>query len=320
MQSRRGPTATRVCEIGGQTEGKPTCAARSEVPSNTDPLRPAVAVKVENDPAARPQSGLEEADVVFEEIVEGGITRFMAIYHCGDAKEVGPVRSARFDDPKIALPFTRILAFSGANSIVTRELKRNDMATLVEGMKGDAFYRIPEGSISVHSVFVDTAKLREAAPPSRPPRPDVFTTGRLNDNATRARRVSINFSSDSAIEYRWEKNEWRRYEGGEKFMAASGGQIGVPNLLIQEVQVDNSPTIVDIEGNPSPDIKLRGQGRAVLFRDGHAVKGKWTIKKEGDPAKFVTEGGDEFTFADGPVWIELVPSRRGQVKGRFSFK
>ena len=294
--------------------------ARSDVPADTDPLRPAVAVKVENDPAARPQSGLEEADVVYEEIVEGGITRFMAIFHCGDAKRVGPVRSARFDDPKIALPFTRILAFSGANSIVARELKRNDIATLVEGMKGDAFYRVPEGSISVHSVFVDTVKLRDAAPPSRPPRPHVFPLGELNDDATKARRVAINFSADSTIEYRWKNNEWRRYEAGEKFMAASGRQIGVPNLLVQEVDVDNSPTIVDIEGNPSPDIKLRGSGRALLFRDGRVVKGEWTIKEEGTVPTFTTTGGDEFAFDRGPVWVELVPSRRGQVKGRFSFK
>src|SRR5918996_6524394 len=65
---------------------------------------PAVAVKIENSPSARPQRGLEKADLVFEERVEGGITRFLAIYHCGASTKSGPVRSGRFDDPKIALP------------------------------------------------------------------------------------------------------------------------------------------------------------------------------------------------------------------------
>ena len=297
-----------------------TCVGHQEVPPGADPAAPAVAVKIENDPAARPQSGLEDADVVFEEIVEGGITRFMAIYHCSDAKRVGPVRSARFDDPKIAIPFTNILAFSGANSIVAKQLKRNDMITLVEGMKGSAFYRVPEGSTSVHSVHADTESLRKLAPKTRHPRPGIFPVGDIPSGSQSAKIVKINFENDNTIEYRWEKEAWARYEGGEKFMAESGEQIAVPNLLIQEVLVDHSPGIVDIEGNPSPDITLKGSGRAVLFRDGKVVEGTWTYTNEGEPPALETKDGDEFTFADGPVWVEMIPSKKGEVKGSFSFK
>jgi hypothetical protein len=298
----------------------PTCVGHEEIPSGVEASRPAVAVKIENDPAARPQSGLEDADVVFEEIVEGGITRFMAIYHCSDAKRVGPVRSARFDDPKIAIPFTNILAFSGANSIVAKQLKRNDMVTLVEGMKGSAFFRIPEGSTSVHSVFADTESLRGLAPKTKHPRPGIFPVGDMPPGSKAAKSVKINFEKDNTIEYRWEKEAWARYEGGEKFMAKSGDQIAVPNLLIQEVLVDHSPGIVDIEGNPSPDITLKGSGRAALFRDGEVVEGTWTYTNEGEPPALETEDGDAFAFADGPIWIELIPSKKGEVKGSFSFK
>lgn len=312
-------TATE--EKAGASEPEPQCLASSDVSSGVDPERPAIAVKVENDPAARPQSGLEKADVVFEEIVEGGITRFMAIYHCGESDLVGPVRSARYDDPKLALPFTNVLAFSGSNAIVGKELHKRGMRTLVEGMEGDAFFRVPPGSSSVHSVFVDTEKLREFAPKkTEPPSPDVFPIGDLPASAKDAKSVTMNFEEDNTIEYRWEKSGWARYEAGEPFMAKGGGQISVPNLLIHEVRVNNSVRIRDIEGNPSPELDLVGKGRAVLFRDGQAIEGEWKISEEAAAPTYTTKDGEPFAFAEGPVWVELVPSPKGQVKGRFSFK
>ena len=304
-----------------ETKPEAECLARSDIPPGVDPGRAAVAVKVENDPAARPQSGLEDADVVFEEIVEGGITRFMAIYHCGESDLVGPVRSARFDDPKLALPFTNLIAFSGSNAIVGKELQKRGMRTLVEGMKGDAFFRIPPGSTSVHSVFVDTEKLRAFAPEKTgPPAPGIFPTGDIPTAATDAQLVTINFETENTIEYRWEKGAWYRYEAGEPFMANKDGQISVPNLLIHEVRVNNSKRIRDIEGNPSPELDLVGTGRAVLFRDGQAITGEWKISEEAEPPTYTTKDGEPFAFADGPIWVELVPSPKGQVKGSFSFK
>src|SRR5687768_5109698 len=85
-------------DVAETPEPPPICPLTGEDPEEELP-RPAVAVKIENSPQSRPQAGLLEADVVFEEIVEGGVTRFAAIYHCGSSKKVGPVRSARFDDP-----------------------------------------------------------------------------------------------------------------------------------------------------------------------------------------------------------------------------
>lgn len=299
----------------------PVCLHGAEIPKKMAKDAPAIAVKVENDPAARPQSGLEEADVVYEEIVEGGITRFMAIFHCGDSKKVGPVRSARFDDPKIALPFTNTLAYSGANSIVQKELRKRRIMSITEGMKGAPLFRDPAGSTSVHSVHANTKLLRKYAPKKAgPPAFGVFPRGPVGKGAKKAKAVFINFEDGNTIEYAFRKGLWYRSEGGTRFMAASGKQIAVPNLLVQEVRVDNSKKIVDIEGNPSPDIDLEGKGRALLFRDGRVVRGEWKIKKDGAPPVFTTRKGEAMTFADGPIWVELVPSRRGNVKGRTAFK
>jgi hypothetical protein len=283
--------------------------------------RPAVALKIENSREARPQSGLEQADVVYEEVVEGGITRFMALYHCGQSAKAGPVRSARFDDAKLALPFTRVLAYSGSNAIVEKELNKRSMVSLTELNAGDAFFRVPSGSSDIHSLYANTEKIRSQAPTKAdPPGKGVFKFGELHEGAVSAHKVTINFSSSNTIEYRWSKGAWWRFEAGEKFVSASGGQISVPNLLVQQVDVDNSKRIVDPAGNPSPDINLTGKGKALLFRDGHVTKGLWKVKKEGDAPRFETRSGKSFNFAEGPIWVELVPSRKGQVKGSFSYR
>src|ERR671918_2331327 len=190
------------------------CPLTGEDPHNLDTSRPAVAVKIENSPQARPQSGLEEADIVFEEIVEGGITRFLVIFHCHDSRRVGPVRSARFDDPKIAKVFPRVLAFSGANAIVLRELDKQKMISVEELESNEALYRVPPGTLDIHNLFGDTTKLRRhnRVKKTGQPRSGFFQFGRLPRTARRARSVTVNFTESNTIEYRWRKGAWRRYE------------------------------------------------------------------------------------------------------------
>jgi hypothetical protein len=305
------PTSPPVCPLTGE-----------DIPKGIDVDRAAVAIKVENSSAARPQSGLEDAEIVYEEIVEGGITRFMAIFHCTDSEKVGPVRSARFDDAKIAKPYTRVIAFSGGNSIVERELVRQKMIALQENDAGASLYRVPSGVLELHNLFADTKQLRKlsAVRKARAPRDDLFMFGDLPTGAKKARRVRVNFTAANTIEYRWKKDAWHRFEGGAPFLSGTGGQIRVPNVLIQEVKVQNSPKITDSAGNPSPDITLQGKGRALLFRDGRVLIGKWTIPKEGKPARFVTKDGAPFMFAPGSIWVELVPSKKGHITGSIRFR
>jgi hypothetical protein len=294
-----------------------------EPPSPAALERPAIALKIENAPAARPQHGLEEADLVYEEIVEGGITRFMAIYHCGTSKQAGPVRSARYDDPKIARPFTTMIAFSGANDIVETELEKRGIDAIDEDDAPGGLFRIPPGVLEIHNLFGHVEKLRALArerniPP--PPQNYFKFDATASSDAKRVRRIKVNFHSANTIEYRWKNDAWQRYEAGQPFMTAAGEQIAVANVLIQEVEVNNSPRIFDAAGNPSPDIDLTAGGRALLFRDGGLVKGRWISKKEGTVTVFETKDGNAFTFAPGSIWIELVPSSKGSVRGSYSFR
>jgi len=311
-------------DSGQQVDAPPDwCPLTGEDPAAGVELdRPAVAVKIENSPDARPQAGLDRADLVFEERVEGGITRFLVVYHCADSAKAGPVRSGRFDDPKLAKPFTRLITASGSNSIVEREMKAQKMVYLDEDST-DALFRDPPGLISTHSLFVNTKKLRKTAVSRKlsPPSYEAFEFGPIEGDSRRARSVSVNFTDSNTIEYKWREGAWKRFEAGAPFTVASGEQIAVPNLLIQIVDVDNSDTIFDVAGNPSPDISLeRSGGKALLFRDGRVVKGTWSFGKVGDIPVYETKGGDPLPFAEGPIWVALVPSQKGEVKGKFTFK
>jgi hypothetical protein len=303
-------------------QAPPTCPLTGKAPPRTRVLhRPAVAIKVENSTEARPQSGLEDADVVFEEIVEGGITRFMAIFHCGDSDRVGPVRSARFDDPKIAKPFTRVLGFSGANGIVERELHKRKMIALNELNTSGGFYRVPPGNRDIHSLYADVSKVRAQATTTtkkkkklQPPH-SVFRFGPLPKEARGAHKASLHFNASNEIGYRYRRGVWKRWEGGQRFMSRTGGQIGPTNVLVLQVEVNNSKSIVDPAGNPSPDIALLGSGKAWLLRDGKVIRGRWKIPRAGAPPVLRTRRGHPFTFAKGSTWVELVPSSKGDVKG-----
>jgi hypothetical protein len=310
-RERAKPAEPEVCPLTGEDPAR-----------GVDLDRAAVAVKIENSKEARPQSGLEDADLVYEEIVEGGITRFMAFYHCGDSDRAGPVRSARFDDPKIAHPITRVLGFSGANAIVERELDRKKMVALNElNTSNNAFFRVPPGNLDIHSLFVDVSKLRAAAPDAKLDAPrEPFRFGDLPRAAKRARSAVVNFNASNEISYRYRGGMWKRWEDGERFMTRRGRQIAVPNVLIQQVEVNNSKSIVDPAGNPSPDIALKGSGKAWLLRDGRVLRGRWKIARAGAAATFTTAGGDPFRFAVGPIWVELVPSPKGDVKGSVAIK
>ena len=299
-----------------------TCPLTGQRPrGRIDPTRPAIAVKIENSPQARPQAGLERADVVFEEVVEGGITRFLAIYHCSDIRRAGPIRSARFDDPKLVKPFTRVLAYSGANAIVEKELKKRGLIRLHED-NSRALFRVPRGILGEHNLFVDVAKVRREVRKRKlkPPAKGFLRFGEVSRRSRRARAVTLMFGRSGRIEYRWKRGAWRRFEAGRPFRSSSRKQIAADNVIVLEVLVNNARGLVDVAGNASPSIRLIGRGRAVVLRDGRAIPGTWKIKRRGRPPSLVDRKGKPIALKQGRTWVELVPSRKGEVKGSFAVR
>jgi hypothetical protein len=312
--------------IGDAISKSDECPLSGDKPENKDLIdRPAVAVKVENAQIAYPLSGLQEAEIVYEEVVEGGVTRFMAIYHCTDSTKVGPVRSARVVDPGIMVPLTRILAYSGQNAPVLKALEDADIVRIDEGSAKGAMERVPrEGLTSEHTLYADTKKLRGVGDDKfeDPPPEEVFTFGDIEGSTKSGKRIDISFSTDTKVHYVFSGGNYNRFQPPEQpFEMEKGGQIEVDNVLIEEHEVNNSKTIVDVVGNPSTEIADEtGKGRAVLFRDGKAIEGSWVRKSKEDVVQFVTKSGDAMVFTPGSVWIHLVPSDEGEVKGSFTYE
>ncbi|HVM35798.1 MAG TPA: DUF3048 domain-containing protein [Actinomycetota bacterium] len=302
----------------------PECPLSGVEPTNTKVLaRPAVAVKIENNPVAYPLSGLEEAEVVYEELVEGGQTRFMAIYHCSDSSKAGPVRSSRQVDPAIMMPITRILAAAGGNDIVRDFLDDAGVVLIDEDSAGEAMQRIPRTGISLeHTLYGDTKLLRKlgAKEYRSPPPEDTFLFGELPAKSRRARTVSVEFSPEVTVDYEWAQGKWLRSDRGAPLTSESGQQIGVDNLIIEEHTVVNSRKIVDVAGNPSIEIiDVTGSGRALVFRDGRVIKAMWTRENPKDRVVYRTKDGDEIALKPGTTWVELVPNQKGELKGQVTF-
>jgi hypothetical protein len=283
-------------------------------PGGEVPHTAVVAVKVENTPDAYPLAGLQNADVVYEEIVEGGITRFMALYQCKDAAEVGPVRSARTTDPKILVQFSdrSVLAYSGGQSAVVNAVERSGLVSVDESTGGASFWRDPE-RFAPHDLLVNTTKLRakvakliaDEGPPRRVFPFDVEATV----PGKRVVSVTAAFSSSVTTTWRWmpAAGRWQRQYEGAPMTLDTGQAITATNVLIQQVEVTEG-NLVDVLGYHSPEVTLTGSGKAWILRDGVLIKGTWSRPVMGAVTKFLTKSGEVIPLMPGNTWVELIPT------------
>ena len=318
-----GRDAINKIPVVGDLVEPSTCPLTGVEPAKESVLaRPAVAVKIENSSVAYPLKGLEDAEIVYEELVEGGITRFLAMYHCTDAELAGPIRSARVVDPAIMTPTTYILAFSGANSHVFSRLDEAGIVQIEENAAGDAMQRVETGDSFEHTLFADTAGVRKLGRKEYgdPPPGDVYVFGDLPDGKfKKANDITITFSGSSIVSYKFDSGKYYRYQAGEPFMSDTGDQIAVDNVLL-ELHAVNLSGPADVAGTAGTEIAdVTGSGRAVLFRDGRAIKGQWSRESIEDPVRFQTKDGDTMVLKPGTTWIHLVPNESGEVKGSFEF-
>jgi hypothetical protein len=278
-----------------------------EAPRSGVPDRPALAVKIENLPAARPQAGLQTADIVYEEPVEGGITRFIVIYQCQDDRRVGPVRSARTLDPDVLSQFgVPILGYSGGAPHVVRALGRANLITLDETTGAQAMRRDPS-KVAPHNLYADTRDLYQLGK-SKDPAPDpVFTYA--EEVPSRSRKVStihLPFSTTVAdVYWNWSRRAgaWMRSHGDVRHLVEGGEQVSADNVVVQVVKV-----VVGPRGGITPHVELTGSGKAYVFRNGRMIVGRWVRPTLRDVTRFVSKGGEEITLQPGRTWVELFPS------------
>jgi hypothetical protein len=275
------------------------------------PSRPVIAVKIGNTEAAYPLSGLNDADVIYEELVEGGITRFVALYQCQEPKRVGPVRSARTTDPRILLQYADppILAYSGASPAVTEYVTRVGVVSLTE-TSANAAYTRDSARIAPHNLYVSIKGLyreaRKADADDSSPDPVFAFSDEIAGRSKRALSASVTFAYSNTARWAWSHGRWVRLFDEAPMVLEDGRPLAVDNVLIQEVVVKPGIGI-------SPDVTLTGSGRAWLLRDGRLVQGRWTRPSLEDVTEFRTKAGDELSLAPGTIFVELVPKGTGEV-------
>lgn len=299
-----GTVAPAVAPLTGLSDGSGAWAER-----------PAISVKIDNAPKARPQAGLNQADVVIEEKVEDGVTRFFTIFHSADADPVGPVRSARTTDIELATPLNRpLFAYSGTNATFQQQV---DQAPLVDvGInKAAADYRRERSRPAPYNLFSSTAALFRRAPADSKAPAALFRYwyGKRGKAAGEkpAANVHVEFLGDhidTLVDYQWDAKArvWRRSTDGTPHVDPQGAQVSPRNVVVQFVeyvdtgQRDRSNTVV-------PEAKLLGEGEVWVLTQGVVVKGRWSRPTAERPTAYTDAKGAPILLTPGQTWVELAP-------------
>jgi hypothetical protein len=277
------------------------------------PQRVALAVKIDNYPDARPQSGLDKADVVFEEPVEGGITRYAAVFQCQDAPLVGPVRSARNIDIGILGELgTPLLVHVGGIDPVLANINASPLVNIDLGSYG-SLETHPAGRVAPYDTYSTTAQLWGTKPTLTTPPQPLFTYSNKTPKGTTVSSVNINFSGTSNVT--WKYNPaisafTRFYNGITPDMLSDGVQNTAANVIVQYVQISYGPWVENSEGGLEVQAALypNASGVADVFRGGTEITGTWSRGALGSPTQFVSSTGTPIPLQPGQTWVELVPN------------
>jgi DUF3048 family protein len=273
--------------------------------------RPALVVKINNHPLAWPQTGLNQADIVFEELVEG-ISRFAVVFHSQDSTPVGSIRSARTSDINImALLGKPLLAWSGGNPGVVAAVKRANLVDV-----GYSFHSVDGGYFrssdrsAPHNLFADTVKLFTLAKPDQGRPPAVFTFRSATDappaTAKSVTGVKLAFEGIQA-QFVWDaaSSTWHRSQalvgGAQKPQVDSKAVPVAPqNVVVMFCQYRPSPA-----DPKSPEAQSTGTGQLWVFTGGQVIEGTWSRATVKDPLTLTDTAGTPITLTPGQTWVEL---------------
>ena len=275
--------------------------------------RPALIVKIDNLDAARPQVGVNSADIVFEEPVEGGLTRLAAVFQSTIPATVGPIRSARPVDGQLArLLGGGALLFSGASAAEIAPVRAASHAVLVAqdfGAAPSAFRRDPRRP-PVHNLLASptTALAWGYAHGLAKTTPSpVFSYGPATTTGTAATGIHMRIIGTTVDwAYSPSQNAWLRSQNGTPDATADGGRIRATNVVVVSVRVRYSSAIRDVLRNPTPVFDITGGGSAWVYRDGTMVSGTWSRSGLDVPFSLTTATGP-IALAPGTTWVEFIP-------------
>jgi hypothetical protein len=288
---------------------------RGTVDSGGESARRPVVVKVPNDPAARPQSGLANADLIWEIPVEGGITRYAVVFHSEEAASVGPVRSARLSDLQYVPMLRAILVHVGGSEPVLEKVRaaaaRGDFVDVDEFTTASAFERLTTKQ-APYNAYTSTAKARAAAaksPKVDKPIPALdFANDAPKDGKVTANVTLAYAAASQRVTYTWSSSVWKRTQAGTATKdAATNAEVSPVNVVIIKTDITEIPGTADVTGAPSLDFRSTGSGTVIVLRDGMRFDGTWK-RSEGDMFRFADASGAAIALKAGLTWIHIVPT------------
>ncbi len=282
-----------------------------DAPSQDATRMRVVSVKIENSPEARPQSNMQLADVVYESITEGGITRFNAIYHSQSPDTVGPVRSARLSDTYIVPQYNALFVFSGASSAVNGRVNQSGIDNLSE----DAGITYPFSRSSSrprpHNLYLSLAKVREESAKRKMEQTQnltgfTFDRTAVETTASPVASISIPFSTANKVEWTYDTSSmsYLRVNNGKKFMdAATNKQVSARNVVV--IWAQHKTASRDKVGSVTYEIVLKGSGQCAVFRNGQRFDGTWETDGK-KPPSFRAADGTLIKLSPGNTWFQVV--------------
>ena len=307
--------ATSAAATTAAAKKRPGPAADPLTGSTKKPTGPVVVVKIDNSVSARPlQKGISRAAIVYQELVEGGDTRYMAIFDNPEHFEVGPARSARPTDLKILQPFGKVvLGFSGANSGVLAQVHAANVVPVSQEQNGNAY--VTEGRRPVaYNFYTWPDKLVSHAPSKPDPGvPDVGLRFGVQNVGRPFTDLHVAYGRGGAgteAVYNPATKKYRMIQGSTTMNLDDGTSVTPTNLIVQFVNVHQGQ-YVDIDGNNSPDSVMTGRGEALILHDGKLWHKRWTRLDASDPTRYVDDRGNDIKLSPGQTWIMIVARDRG---------
>jgi hypothetical protein len=268
------------------------------------PRHPVLTVKVDNTDNSAPQVGLGAADMMVEELVEGGITRLALFFYEHTPKRVGPVRSMRATDIGVVQPLGGVLVASGGAPPTVKRIKDAGIPTFTESDKG---FSRDTGRSAPYNLFVDLAQLAATVKAKESPHPYLpFGDGKLPKGQP-AKGLTARFSPSSSTTFAFQDGHYVNTDS----RAAEGDRFLPSNVVVLRVQVGDAGYL-DPAGNHVPETKFTGTGPAMVFHDGRLVRGTW-VKDGFDADVQLKSAGHALQLPPGRTWIELVPADGGDV-------
>jgi len=280
-------------------------------------VRRAIVVKIDNVDEARPQSGLDSADIVFEEQVEGQLTRLIAIFQSTTTGRVGPVRSTRTTDIDIVSALNGPLyAYSGGNKSYVAQLDASPVIDVGAAKYAAPYYVYSGPHVAPHDLYASTAALYGLAPAGSSPPPPFFVYRAAGKAVTAAgaapaTHVDVNFGMATAA-WDWDvaSMTWKRSQNGTADVLQDGTQISAANVIVQTIAYAPDGYATGEGVSPPPPIpkgQTVGTGTALILTDGMVIQAHWTKASPTAVTQYTDASGRPVALTPGQTWVELAP-------------